>query len=238
LATIAIYSLKGGVGKTTLSVNLAWAAATLSSRRTLLWDLDPQAASSFILSDRKPRGEAQSIFTRDVEPEKLVRPTDVPRLDLLGADTSLRGLDILFHELDKKKRLAKLLAGLAKDYDRILLDCPPGLTETSEQVIRAADLIVMPVIPSPLSERAFEEVARHLGNARDRLMPVHSMVDRRRTLHGEALARHPDWPIIPMASAIETMTARRAPIGAYAPRAAATTSFAELWRRIEARLAA
>ncbi|PMU66177.1 ParA family protein, partial [Pseudomonas sp. GP01-A5] len=106
----------------------------------------------------------------------------------------------------------KLLVGLRKDYDRILLDCPPGLTETSDQVMRAADLIVVPVIPSPLSERALAEVIKHLGT-KAQIMPVDSMVDRRRKLHAEALARHPDWPVVPMASLIEQVTARRAPVG-------------------------
>lgn len=241
MLTIAIYSLKGGVGKTTLAVNLAWASATLSSRRTLLWDLDPQAASSFLLSARadgaKPREQAQSVFAKDVEPEKLVEPTAIPRLDLLPADASLRGLDLLFHELDKKKRLHKLLTGLRKSYDRILLDCPPGLTETSDQVMRAADLIVVPVIPSPLSERALAEVLRHLGS-KAQVLPVHSMVDRRRTLHADALARHPDWPVIPMASLIEQVTARRAPVGSFAAKSAGAQAFAHLWQAIERRLSA
>lgn len=238
MATIAIYSLKGGVGKTTLAVNLAWCAATLSSRRTLLWDLDPQAASTFLLGGAKGKVQAQSVFTKDVEPSKLAHLTPIDRLDLIGADASLRGLDLLFHELDKKKRLAKLLGQLDKAYDRMLLDCPPGLTETSEQVMRAADLIVVPVIPSPLSERALAEVEAHLGGkGKVPLLPVHSMVDRRRKLHAEALERHPDWPVIPMASVVETMAARRAPVGAFAGRTAGGKAFADLWRAIEKRLA-
>lgn len=241
VSTIAIYSLKGGVGKTTLAVNLAWSAAIQSSRRTLLWDLDPQAASSFLLTLNadvpKHHGQAQSIFAKDVAPETLIEKTAIPRLDLIGADSSLRGLDLLFHEMDKKKRLQKLLAGLRKDYDRILLDCPPGLTETTEQVMRAADLIVVPVIPSPLSERALADVIAHLGGRTD-IMPVHSMVDGRRKLHADALARHPDWPVIPTASQIEQVTARRAPIGSFAPRSTGAAAFGRLWQAIERRLAA
>ncbi|HSX55689.1 MAG TPA: ParA family protein [Sphingomonas sp.] len=242
MATVAIYSLKGGVGKTTLAVNLGWCAATLSARRTLLWDLDPQAASTFLLGGGKGKAQAQSVFTKDVEPSKLAHATATDRLDLIGADASLRGLDLLFHELDKKKRLAKLLGQLDKAYDRMLLDCPPGLTETSEQVMRAADLIVVPVIPSPLSERALAEVEAHLGGAGSKrgkvpLMPVHSMVDRRRKLHAEALERHPNWPVIPMASVVETMATRRAPIGAFAGRTTGGKAFADLWQAIEKRLA-
>ncbi|MBX3592935.1 ParA family protein [Sphingomonas sp.] len=240
MATIAIYSLKGGVGKTTLAVNLAWCAATLSSRQTLLWDLDPQAASTFLLgADAKAtKAPAQAVFTRDVAAAKLARATGIARLDLIGADASLRSLDLLFHELDKKKRLAKLLTQLGGAYDQVLLDCPPGLTETSEQVMRAADLIVVPVIPSPLSERALAEVKAHLGGkAGKRLMPVHAMVDRRRKLHAEALARHPDWPVVPMASVVEAMATRRAPVGSYAPRSVAGRAFADLWRAVEHRIA-
>ncbi|NML05572.1 ParA family protein [Sphingomonas sp. G-3-2-10] len=241
MATIAIYSLKGGVGKTTLAVNLGWASATLSARRTLLWDLDPQAASTFLIGPPgKVKDRAQAIFTQDIEPKKLVQHSGVDRLDLIPADTSLRELDHLFHEMDKKKRLAKLLGQLDKAYDRMLLDCPPGLTDTSEQVMRAADLIVVPVIPSPLSTRAFEEVAAHLdrkGGSKVTLMPVHSMVDRRRKLHAEAIAANPDWPVIPMASIVEAMAARRKPLGSYAPRSPAAQAFGDLWKAVERTLA-
>lgn len=240
MATIAIYSLKGGVGKTTLAVNLAWASATLSARQTLLWDLDPQAGATWLLdAGGAGRDQAQAIFTRDVAPSALVRTTDTERLSLLPADSSLRTLDLTFHELDKKKRLAKLLRDLEKSYDRVLLDCPPGLTETSEQVMRAADLIVVPVIPSPLSTRAFEEVSAYLARKGGKvpLMPVHSMVDRRRKLHADALERSPEWPVVPMASVLEVMAERRQPVGAFAPRTAGAQAFAALWTAIERRLA-
>ena len=240
MATIAVYSLKGGVGKTTLAVNLAWSAATQSSRRTLLWDLDPQAAASFLLGGKAPKGDAaHAVFAKDVAPEKLIVPTAIDRLDVLAADTSLRSLDRFFFTLGKRKRLAKLLELLTKTYDRIILDCPPGLTETSEQVMRAADLILVPVIPSPLSRRALDEVVAYLDREHGShapLLPVFSMVDRRRALHRDAVTADPKWPVIPMASAVEQMAVRRAPVGAFAPRSPAGEAFHSLWTGVERKL--
>lgn len=240
MAVIAVYSLKGGVGKTTLAVNLAWSSATQSARRTLLWDLDPQSAASFLLGhEGKAKGAAEAVFAKDIAPEKLIAPTPVDRLDLLAADTSLRGLDRLFFSMGKRKRLSKLIEGLGKAYDRVILDCPPGLTETSEQVMRAADLILVPVIPSPLSRRAFDEVVRHLDRehkGHGPILPVFSMVDRRRTLHRLALEADTDWPQIPMASAVEQMAVRRAPVGAFAARSPAGEAFSSLWRGVEKKL--
>ncbi|HEX8446671.1 MAG TPA: ParA family protein [Sphingomonas sp.] len=240
MATIAIYSLKGGVGKTSLAVNLAHAAARCR-RRTLLWDLDPQAASSWLLSGDAPAAEpAEAVFARDIAPDRLIRTTAISGLDLLPADASLRGLDGFFSALGKRKRLLRLLERLTGDYDRIILDCPPGLTETSEQVARAATLIVAPVIPSPLARRAFDDVVRHFAGAPGRhapILPVFSMVDRRRALHLSTIAAEPDWPIIPMASAVEQMAARHLPVAAFAPASPAAHAFAAIWTGIERRLA-
>jgi cellulose biosynthesis protein BcsQ len=238
--SVAVYSLKGGVGKTTIAVNLAWAAAALSRRSTLLWDLDAQAASTWLLGGKSVEQEAQAVFSKDIAPSKLVRETATHGLHLLPADASLRGLDRFFFGLGKKRRLEKLLVRMGEEYQRVILDCPPGLAETSEQVLRAADLVIVPVIPSPLSQRALAEVIEFLDSndiRRGAVLPVYNMVDRRRTMHREALEANPRWPVIPMASAVEAMAGRHEAIGAFAPRSPAAVVLSELWGAIERRLA-
>ncbi len=239
---VAVYSLKGGVGKTTLAVNLAWAAAALSGRRTLLWDLDAQAAATFLLGHDGQGEKAGQTIRKGLDPAKLVVPTAVEGLELLPADASLRDLDVTFHDLDKKKRLAKLAGELGTpSRELIIIDCPPGLNDTSEQVLRAADLVVVPVIPSPLAQRALATVAEHVASKKAfdaPLLPMFSMTDRRRLLHRDALAAEPDWPAIPMASAFEAMSTRRAPLGMFmSRRSPGVQAVAHAWSKVEQALA-
>lgn len=241
MPAIAVYSVKGGVGKTTLAANLAWCSAAVSCRKTLLWDLDAAGGAGFLMGvDSKKKKPAQSIFAQDRAPEKLIRRTPYDRLDLLPADETIRALDRQFAALGKRKRLAKLTAALAKEYPRIIFDCPPVLNEVSAQVMRAADIVIVPMPPSPLSTRAYEmvaaEVAENAG-CNTAILPVLSMVDLRRNLHKQAVAQNPNWPVIPFASAIEQCAVRRQPLGAFAPRAPAQRHFRQLWTAIERKLA-
>jgi cellulose biosynthesis protein BcsQ len=232
--------MKGGVGKTTLAVNLAWASATLSGRKTLLWDLDAQAAASFILAPRrKAHDDARAVLERDIEAESLILPTGVPGLDILPADSSLRALDTVFAGIDRKNRLRRLIEQLDQRYDRIILDCPPGLGVTSEQVIRGASLILVPMIPSTLSRRAYSELREHLDRhhkGTGAVFPVFTMVDRRRKAHRLAVEADRGCPVIPMASAVEMMADKHAAVGAFAPSSPASKAFANLWTAIERRL--
>ncbi len=241
MAVIAVYSVKGGVGKTTISANLAWLSASVSCRKTLLWDLDAAGGSGFLFGvDPRKNHSAQSIFAKDAEPEELIRKTAYDRLDLLPADESLRELENLLTRMGKKKRLAKLTETLTRRYDRIILDCPPVLNEISAQVVRAADCVIVPLPPSPLSARAFDLVTREIrthAKVLPPILPVLSMLDMRRNLHREAREENSSWPAIPQASAVEQCAVLQRPVGDFAPTSPAARSFGQLWTAIERKLA-
>ena len=241
MAVIAVYSSKGGVGKTTMATNLGWCSARRAGRRTLLWDLDPSDGAGFMFALDTPRmRQARSLFAGDIPPSTLIQPSSFAGLDLLPADSSLRELDAMLLRMGQRHRLATLCRQIGRSYDRLILDCPPMRNELSAQVMRAASLVIVPLPPSPLSARAFDHVVEEIRRTTKRrppILPVLSMIDRRRGLHREALAANPLWPAIPLVSAIEQCAVQRRPVGAFAPHSPAAQAFARLWEGIERKLA-
>lgn len=240
MAVIAIYSAKGGVGKTTIAANLAWCSATEAGHQTLLWDLDAAGGAGFLYSVEAKGRRAGAIFARDADPEDLLWETGYPGLDLLPADASLRQLDNQLTQIGRRRRLARLAGHLGEEYDRIVLDCPPGINEVSSQVLRAADIVIVPLPPSPLSMRAFDLVAgevKRVGQRAPSILPVFSMVDMRRKLHREAVAEQPKWPVMPYSSLVEQCAVRHQPLGAFAKSSPPAEKLSHLWKAIDRKIA-
>ncbi len=237
MKAIAVFSIKGGVGKSATAVNLAHAAATSGGRRTLLWDLDSQGAATYLLElTPKSKTKARGALSGDVDFADLVQSTRYPNLDVLPADRSLRRLEGDLAQSDKTKMLKKHLKSLENDFDRVIIDCPPGLSELADRLFRAVDLVVTPLLPSPLSERALEQLQAELTKThagKPPVLPVWSMVDRRKKLHRDTLATYPERLAIPYAAAIEAMAVKRAPIGASLPQSDASRAFASIWSAVE-----
>jgi chromosome partitioning protein len=242
---IAVSNIKGGVGKTTTAVNLAYLAAT-RRRPTVLWDLDPQGAATWTLrGEPDARASAKKLVRGKQELSGLAAPTDYEHLHLLPADLSYRDFDV--HMSERKHRTERLLRmsrSLREAYALLVLDCPPGMSLLTENVLRAADAI-MPMLPAPLSLRMLEQLLEFVERSgwQDlRILPFFSMVDRRRSLHEEVMAdARARFPVIlstevPYWSEIERMTVRRAPLPAFAPSSPASQVYVALWHEIVARL--
>lgn len=243
MKVVATYTVKGGVGKTTAAVNLASVAAG-HGRRTLLWDLDPQGAASYLLDVRpRAKGDAHALVRGKSSLADLVRSTQVERLDVVPAHETFRDLDL---ELDAtsrpERRLGKVLDDVAKRYDLVVLDCPPGASLLADAILDAADAVVIPLIPSPLSVRAMSQVVERVAAMKKRRSPALlgylSMVDRRKRLHrdlAESLPRDVAavLPVaVPASSVVERMSVERAPLAVFAPRTPAAEAFDELWRHV------
>ena len=247
MMVVATYNIKGGVGKTSAAVNLA-ALAAQDGLRTLLWDLDPQGAASFLFRVRpKVRGGGRKLVRGRSDVADVLRGTDIEGLDLLPADFSYRHMDLALDASGKPiRRLRKVLSPLAEHYDLAILDCPPSISLVSESVFDAADALLVPLIPSTLTLRTFEQLADFVDaevERRPEIVAFFSMVDRRKRLHREVVETLPDGrrdvarTAIPAATEVELMGVERSPVVVHAPRSRGARAYAELWAELRDRLA-
>jgi chromosome partitioning protein len=245
---LAVAGLKGGVGKTTTAVNLAWIASR-SGARTLVVDLDPQGAASWLLRVQSGvRGGAKDLVKGRTDAAGAIKATDFQNLFLLPADLSFRNLDRRLDDQPRRRqRLARILAPLGTEFDRIVIDAPPGLGLLVENVLRAADCVLLPTLPTQLSLNAAAQVLRFVAERVDehQAPPCHAFftfVDRRRAAH-RAMVDGDTRPlpgmldtVVHYSADIEQMIEQRAPLPAINPRSRASAAYHALWEEIVQRM--
>ena len=238
----ATYNIKGGVGKTSAAVNLAHLAAS-SGLRTLIWDLDPQGAATFMFRIQpKVKGGGRGLVKGRTDVASQIKGTDFDLLELLPADFSYRNLDLVLDGTKQPtRRLRRVLEPVEADYDLIVLDCPPSISLASENVLEVADTVLVPLIPAVLSVRTYGQltnfVAKQSGRRPD-IIGFLSMIDLRRRLHRDVVEQLRTGPgrwanaTIPASALVEQMASRRLPVTASHPRSPAAQAYRRLWSEI------
>lgn len=243
---LALYNLKGGVGKTAASVNLAHLAAQ-SGIPTLLWDLDPQGASSWYFGKESGlEGKTKGLIRGNNPLAEFIQPTSFEHLDIIPANLDNHTIEHWLKKSDKpQKQLKRLIKPLHEDYSLLIFDCPPGYSLLAENIIHAADVIACPIIPTYLSIRTYAQIVAHQARSKIRdikLYPFLSMVDRRKKLHRELLEDLPGMiktllhASIPYASVVEQMGENQLPVTAFAASSPASIAYQELWKELSLKL--
>jgi len=238
----SLYNLKGGVGKTASAVNFAYMAAK-DGYKTLLWDLDPQGAASYYYkATNAAKGNVRKIMEHQLALSEVILPTGYNGLDIIPADSSARKLDIILDgHHGSKKYLKTILKEVAGIYDFVFIDCPPGVSIVADNIFYASDAVLMPVIPTTLSVRTYEQVKSYF-ESKDidlgKLMCFFTMTDIRKNMHNDIMQQlYQDKRFfehyVPNLSDIEKMGIRNAPVEVFAPSGFANICYRALWNDIK-----
>lgn len=242
MVIIALYNLKGGVGKTASCVNFAYLAAK-DGYKTLLWDIDPQGSTSFYYQAKaKYKGGIKKLVEKDADIEDAIMAANYENLDIIPADVSVKSFDVMMEELkSSKKRLKGLLQPFNKAYDFVFLDCPPGFSVLAENIFNASDIVLMPVIPTTLSIRTYEMTKDYFKEKSidlSKMMCFFTMADLRKNMHNEIMETlYKDKKFfenyIPYLSDVEKMGVHRVPLEEFAKSGYAAKCYRDLWQEIK-----
>ena len=198
---IAMCNQKGGVGKTTTTINLGAALAEYG-RPVLVVDFDPQGAASVGLGINTLDME-ETVYTLLMDtrrdPHRAIVPSAVPGLDVLPANIDLSAAEVqLVNEVARESALARVLRGVSDEYDVILIDCQPSLGLLTVNALTAAHGVVVPVEAEFFALRGVALLVETIETVRDRINPrlkidgiVATMVDTR-TLHSREVLQRLD----------------------------------------------
>jgi chromosome partitioning protein len=241
--TIAVYNIKGGVGKTATVVNLSYLAAS-DGFKTLVGDLDPQASATYYFRVKpKIKTGTKLLIKGGKKIDKNIKGTDYDNLDLLPSDFSFRNLDIQLDNVKRSKmRFKENLKTFFKEYKYIFLDCPPNITLVSENVFYASDIILVPIIPTTLSQRTYDKILSFFAKKKLKnkfIVPFFSMVEKRKRMHQDTMeTMYKNYQgimtnRIPYSSEVEKMGIYREPLTKKKPRTIAAEAYTLLWEEIK-----
>ena len=238
-----IYNIKGGVGKTTASVNLSY-LSSLDGNKTLLWDLDPQGSSTFYFDKEQGNdSNLKKIINGKVELKDVIKETDYRKLHIIPSNFSYRHMDTILDQVKKsKKRIKEALKELKNEYDVVFLDCPPGISILAENIFHACDYILVPTVPTPLCQRTYEQIISFFEEEElkeSAVIPFLSMVEVRKSVHQsimkELSRKIPNLftSAIPFMADIEKMGIYKKPLEDFSPNSKAAASYRALWKEIK-----
>jgi cellulose biosynthesis protein BcsQ len=232
---IAIYNIKGGVGKTSTTINLAFNAS--KKNRVLIWDLDPQGASTFYL-ERRVKNKDFINRVNEKGLNRFIKNTSFKNIDLIPADLSLKDLD---KYLEDDKMFKNLLETIS-NYKYIFIDSPPTLSLISQNIFKASDVVIIPTIPTILSVRTYNQIVKYFKNyTKDRkILTFLSMVDKRKKMHLDITNKILKLPkkqilktLIYNSAIVEKMGEEFAPVEMFAPHSESAISYQSLWKEVE-----
>lgn len=244
MSIIALYHIKGGVGKTAAAVNLSYLAAQ-EGAKTLLIDLDPQGSASFYFRVRPSKKlKSRSLLKGGKKVDQNIKGTDYENLDILPSALSYRKLDLRLNSFKKSKmRMKAILQPFENEYRYIFIDSPPNITLVSENIFNAVDILLVPVIPTTLSIMTFKKLIQFFKDQQldqSKIIGFFSMVEQRKKMHRDIMTEMLEQgkgcflkSCIPYSADVENMGIHREPVIRFKPNSIAALLYSQLWIEIK-----